>query len=844
MKLLAALLLLGAVGAAYAKQDDLSAGSNGASELRAVSHRNLAQSAASPCSLSPGLFSNARLTLASISASLSCLNTVRIQYDIAWGQAISLSNVFQEFFVFVNTAINPSNSSESNAFGIKPWNEKVDLVGGLRQLADSWPENQTVGLADVALPINDLFNRVRDAHTIYQGASSRFGTIFGNVLGNLYLVLYDVSNQHQVLAVTLKAKGQSGINATAWLTSPGLASTEDVTKVVKSVDGRPFMDWFLRTMITSPTFNFPHHSLGSRINSLLEDFWLWSLASTGDLTPLVGKQYKVQYEDGSTGLWTWAVQFPVGGWSAEQVKNLTEDANTPGIPFSALVKGLDVLVNVTVPDDWQTSRRRAMREESSRLPRLLQPAHDPSSSQLAARRMAQQTMNVSYIFQGTSKVGQYYIASTGRAGYAVWKLTSFDWHNWDQYEAAWRDFVSKAQAAGVKRLIFDVVGNGGGTVPMGYGAALSLFPTMDHPEELLNKYERISGPASRYWIDKAVPAVTSIGELLGNTTWVEARAQELAANITEFKILMNLTAGMNMAISTMLNATSADLGFCYGAPRENCTIEWVSALVGVSDVLQNLQPLLLNGTAPSDDQLLELFAALFAGVKLMDPFFAFEDVPFGYKDPVYHLRGGVNSTYTRPFPMASFPFNTSTHRLPAHPFNKIIALSDGGCGSTCDTFSRTAWFHSLSNPKAPTFRYVTFGGTGKRGDISGTSFPGGNVNDQDFVTQSWGVYGLSYTMARWSGVQEYIDAIDAYGDLLPVPPTANDNATPRFSQSQIYQNAMGPNSLPMEYYHIPSDYHIREWYSGAASLDSPDLPELYTQAAKYFAWMPMPQKTT
>jgi len=799
----------------------------------------ISSNSTSACSFPTSPHYTSHFSFVDIASALKCLNSIEINYDLAWGHAISLSNIFQEFYVFSRIAIDPKNSTESNPYGIKIWDGKVNLVQGLRDLADSWPEDQPIGLAEVALPINTLFNKLFDAHVSYPGSGGR---IFGDALNDCWLVLHDVENDGMVFQVSVKAQGKAGVAAEITLSDFDMVNM--TTKFAKSINGKPVMEWVVSTIAQSPIFSIPYKSIGARVNQFLGVPMGWNLMAVGDLTPLVGKQYKVQYEDGSTGLWTWAVQFPVGGWSAEQVKNLTEDANTPGIPFSALVKGLDVLVNVTVPDDWQTSRRRAMREESSRLPRLLQPAHDPSSSQLAARRMAQQTMNVSYIFQGTSKVGQYYIASTGRAGYAVWKLTSFDWHNWDQYEAAWRDFVSKAQAAGVKRLIFDVVGNGGGTVPMGYGAALSLFPTMDHPEELLNKYERISGPASRYWIDKAVPAVTSIGELLGNTTWVEARAQELAANITEFKILMNLTAGMNMAISTMLNATSADLGFCYGAPRENCTIEWVSALVGVSDVLQNLQPLLLNGTAPSDDQLLELFAALFAGVKLMDPFFAFEDVPFGYKDPVYHLRGGVNSTYTRPFPMASFPFNTSTHRLPAHPFNKIIALSDGGCGSTCDTFSRTAWFHSLSNPKAPTFRYVTFGGTGKRGDISGTSFPGGNVNDQDFVTQSWGVYGLSYTMARWSGVQEYIDAIDAYGDLLPVPPTANDNATPRFSQSQIYQNAMGPNSLPMEYYHIPSDYHIREWYSGAASLDSPDLPELYTQAAKYFAWMPMPQKTT
>ena len=33
------------------------------------------------------------------------------------------------------------------------------------------------------------------------------------------------------------------------------------------------------------------------------------------------------------------------------------------------------------------------------------------------------------------------------------------------------------------------------------------------------------------------------------------------------------------------------------------------------------------------------------------------------------------------------------------PFKQILAVGDGTCGSSCDTFSRTAWFHAANNPK-------------------------------------------------------------------------------------------------------------------------------------------------
>ncbi len=42
-------------------------------------------------------------------------------------------------------------------------------------------------------------------------------------------------------------------------------------------------------------------------------------------------------------------------------------------------------------------------------------------------------------------------------------------------------------------------------------------------------------------------------------------------------------------------------------------------------------------------------------------------------------------------------------------FTKILALSNGFCGSACGVFSRTAWFYSRRNPTAPVFKFLTFG---------------------------------------------------------------------------------------------------------------------------------------
>ena len=76
--------------------------------------------------------------------------------------------------------------------------------------------------------------------------------------------------------------------------------------------------------------------------------------------------------------------------------------------------------------------------------------------------------------------------------------------------------------------------------------------------------------------------------------------------------------------------------------------------------------------------------------------------------------------------------------LTTSPFTQVLALGNGLCGSSCDTFSRTAWFYrygstselivsfhtlftssclpssllSKNNKSAASFRFVTIGGSG------------------------------------------------------------------------------------------------------------------------------------
>ena len=87
---------------------------------------------------------------------------------------------------------------------------------------------------------------------------------------------------------------------------------------------------------------------------------------------------------------------------------------------------------------------------------------------------------------------------------------------------------------------------------------------------------------------------------------------------------------------------------------------------------------------------------------------------------------------------------------------------------------------------------------------------------------------------RWSGEQPYIDAAAAVGDALPDIPSLLSTKLPSFTQSEVYQQALGADALPMEYYVIPTDRYVDRWFTDATDVHGSDLPELYQRAYKFF----------
>lgn len=94
------------------------------------------------------------------------------------------------------------------------------------------------------------------------------------------------------------------------------------------------------------------------------------------------------------------------------------------------------------------------------------------------------------------------------------------------------------------------------------------------------------------------------------------------------------------------------------------------------------------------------------------------------------------------------------------------------------------------------------------------SFPGGNLETKDRLTQTW-VYGqLSSLVAAWSGIPSFIKLANGFADQLPLVP-AFSMELPRYPQSEIYNRGLGPQALPMEFYNIPTDNYIPMWLASA-----------------------------
>lgn len=785
---------------------------------------------------------------------LDCINQVKVAYAAAILHVTSLADVFQEFYVYVDIAKDPLASPQSIPFNFSVFPEKIDLVGGLRELARSWHKNQSLGLVDVVLPVNELFNRLRDAHVWSTGIGrdGSPGAEFGNVLQQFKVALRDTHTNDLVwtLEVSPSAKGKPTGTVSYSTYSIGANATNATVHEVRSIDGKPFLSWLTTTFATNPAFPLPYKSVGSRINRLLDAFASgasFSLSRLGNISSVANKTYKVKFTDGSISEWKWVL----ATWNANitsELPQVVKVINTPGPPYQALVKAYEQYMKLSNPMPTPTSSRRRQLLDSNVHSICCNSNGDP--------------------------VGEYWVQP---GEYAVWKLESFDFYP-EVYVEAWRHLVNMSKEGGVTNLLLDVTSNGGGIVQTAWYGDKALYPGIAP-----NKVDSILGPAAQYLIANGLDIYEqnqSTMSFVSNSTWVDMHIAALNNNRTAIQNLVKESFDILQFMSTVFNESSRNqfLQGC-GFDLLDCRVVWNYMDQATTEIREDVLAIASNGSALTVPMFKDIVKILLESLRLVTPF-----GPAGYDPlqalvtsdglpgltpmaPVYHVRGGINGTYTPTWEPTNdaryqsflalrakeFGINASGldpknvlwdagvpgFEAPIHPFKKIIAVGNGMCGSSCDQFTRTAWLYSLTHPEAATFRFVTFGGTGKKEDISPTEFGAGNVINNDYVTQGLAYFALSSILALWTG-QDKLEALLVQSwEKMPLYPFGN-TLTPTYSQTEIYQHELGPNSLPWEYYLVPTDYYIKKWYTNTF-LSGSGLPQLYSDAAKFFDKLPAPK---
>merc|ERR1711963_765564 len=178
------------------------------------------------------------------------------------------------------------------------------------------------------------------------------------------------------------------------------------------------------------------------------------------------------------------------------------------------------------------------------------------------------------------------------------------------------------------------------------------------------------------------------------------------------------------------------------------------------------------------------------GLNAVDPQTLIPFKPFDFL--VERNRGGILDNFTSLYAwedtcVALFKQHPTTW---TNPFRKVLVLTDGTCGSSCDTSTRTAYMLAKLHPEEITVQYISTGGTGgdaaaTKETLSATSFPGGNVENGALQTVWTPIMETTLNgllLMEWAGFPGLTMSIQTFFLNLPEWPFWAGSQLPGFSQ--------------------------------------------------------------
>lgn len=844
---------------------------------------------------------------------LACLQQVTGPAYAAQQSLLSYTEFYKQFYAFERISADPPGSFQVQASpfdvgvfgtdrggGTLIQDAQVDLLGDLRRISEKLQPTGNVSISDWYLPMNSLFHRLRDAHVMFNNGGTKVDTILNQFIFMLEDKYYKEAVSFKVLAWPV-ANGSVIIDGVA---APRVLFRE---RVVKSIAGMEPLRWFQMMITDNPAFNYPYKSKGSRINHLLVLAQLglaWMGSTVGDTSHMVPDAW-VELEDGASTLWSWKwllqtrhlgdrCQTSRGVWNGTcAMARLTETLQTPNTLYQKGLEAYTALYTPSKPDDELAETDRssmgrsivtdsdillnmdpilpdeamiaAIKEDAGLrtllgIPDERVPGTEAYNRALAKRYQLRssevpeegvRTWMLDPVNSPSGATYGYWTFKKDPFGhdYAVVKFTRFylsaqesgGFSHMEGFIDFWTSLTKASRERGVERLLVDVVGNGGGYVNFAYLVVRAFFPEQPFPT-VCNQYDRPIGSLFEAWtqIDSK-----KIYAFHNDTAAVGKRAELLRSNRTAFLEMIDITRRIT---KSALDLDLLEYDQIQLIQNTLDTLDSDPKLFSTQvliDMLGNFSAMAMSFGNPFAENL----NGYTADGKAFDPYETVEIYKRG-RDPFAKFTAKFRvedcaEVFTQIY--------IDTLKSLPNPFYEVLVLSDGLCGSSCDTAFRTAYLLSKQleysshddGQRNRSINFVTYGGLGgtieeAKATLSATSFPGGNVMQfagNLVYDPVFSVAVFGYLAAEWAGLNDVKRQIIEYRDKVPQYPFYASQL-PKYAQSELYQNALGPQSLPAEYYFFPTDFYLPDWYYDVRGMPSTwnetELSRLHRDAAQAF----------
>lgn len=740
----------------------------------------------------------------------------------------SQKEIIEEYYVFSSIARDPVSAAPEGPppFNLSIYDGKVDMIGQLDKLMEEFKETseKKVPFVPVLGRSNDIMVLSRDQHLRPFTVDTK-----KSALGGFFIYL---ANRNGTSFPTLPPG--VGFRMLGDSSDPKMTITSQVFqgKVVNSINGSPPMKWieelvdadvvptwgtFFKSSPNSDT-GMGYKGRGNRVANLLINAGK-SLGSAlafygiqcGDLSRLDKGPIKVRFTDGTATEWDWyVIGMPEAGLKMEPVPAM-----------AALDEALEKFGLKSNHPSTNVATSSAMLETSSRV--LGQDEPKPKEEHLTV--------------------------GCPNNEYCVLKLDTFDTSevSADEYISKFNSLAKLAREKGIDRLIFDVVANGGGVIPLGFLATKSLFREADD-SYICDNFSSKLGPLAQFMVDQKWYG-KPIGDQLNSMTDPEKTnqlANELAGNnCTDLQSkLWDKVESIYFALDKLYRALGpAKIEALFNDPNTRNAVAYVASLKPnmtqaclAGDIEMPLPP-------PEDAARVKTVAGM---LRLMQNVFKQITLQLAFGVEFANLTAldvaGQTLNYTTPA-HAGMCYSDSfgpevAQRLEPSPFKNVLAVSDGMCGSTCGFFGLSSLFYSLSNQQAPHFRFVVYGGLGtapSQQKLTPTVYHGANVvaAPVDQNAKMWGFFAAFAMLSYMSPVE-----VPRLNELpTRIPSFLEFSDWPAYSFRGGFSEMLGKGSLPTEYY-LPLDSHyLSKWYYDT-SMNGAGLSALYADAATFF-----PQKS-